>query len=82
MAIYMLGDDFRGATDAFLVKLDTLNPRSRVTGERPVSVSAVGFPTLANPFQLGNPQGNVRFANLMREVADEHGGVLILKPRI
>jgi len=82
MSIYMLGDDFRGSTNAFLVKLNSLNPRSQVTGKRAVSISAVGFPTLVNPFQLGNPQGNVRFANIMREVAEEHDGVLILKPRI
>ncbi len=82
MAIYMLGDDFRGSTTAFLVRLDALNPRSTTTGKRPVSINAIGFPTLANPFQQGNPQGNVRFANIMREVADDHNGVLILEPRI
>ncbi len=82
MSLYVIGDDFRGNTQSFLLKLDRLNPRSPETGKRPVSISAVGFPTMANPFQLGAPQGNVRFANMMREIAEEHDGVLILKPRI
>ena len=82
MSLYVIGDDFRGNTQSFLLKLDRLNPRSPETGKRPVSISAVGFPTMANPFQLGAPQGNVRFANIMREIAEEHDGVLILKPRI
>lgn len=82
MSVYMIGDDFRGSTQGFLVQLDRLNPRDPATGKRRVSISAVGFPTLTNPFQLGAPQGNVRFANIMREVAESHDGVLILKPRI
>jgi hypothetical protein len=82
MSLYVIGDDFRGSTQSFLLKLDSLNPRNPKSGKRPVSISAVGFPTLINPFQLGAPQGNVRFANIMREIAEAHDGVLILKPRI
>ena len=82
MSIYVVGDDFRGSTQGFLIKLDRLNPRDPTTGKRRVSVSAIGFPTLINPFQLGAPQGNTRFANIMREIAEAHDGVLILKPRI
>jgi outer membrane murein-binding lipoprotein Lpp len=82
MSLYVIGDDFRGSTQSFLLKLDRLNPRNPTTGKRPVSISAVGFPTLINPFQIGAPQGNTRFANIMREIAEAHDGVLILKPRI
>lgn len=82
MSLYVIGDDFRGSTQSFLLKLDRLNPRNPNTGKRPVSISAVGFPTLLNPFQIGAPQGNSRFANIMREVAEAHDGVLILKPSI
>jgi hypothetical protein len=82
MSIYVIGDDFRGSTQSLLIKLDRLNPRNPATGKRPVSISAVGFPTLINPFQIGAPQGNARFANIMREIAEAHDGVLILKPRI
>jgi hypothetical protein len=82
MSIYMLGDDFRGSTQSFLIQLDRLNPRNPNTGKRPVSISAVGFPTLINPFQIGAAQGNTRYANIMREIAEAHDGVLILKPSI
>lgn len=82
MSIFVIGDDFRGSTQSFLLKLDRLNPRNPNTGKRPVSISAVGFPTLILPFQIGAPQGNTRFANIMREIAEAHDGVLILKPGI
>ncbi len=82
MSLYVIGDDFRGNTESFLIKLDRLNPRNPSTNKRTVSISAVGFPTMVNPFQLNVPQGNVRFANIMREIAEKHNGVLILKPRI
>ncbi|MGZ0657671.1 vWA domain-containing protein [Coraliomargarita sp. W4R72] len=82
MSIYVIGDDFRGSTQSLLIKLDRLNPRDPSTGKRPVSISAIGFPTIINPFQIGAPQGNTRYANIMREIAEAHDGVLILKPSI
>lgn len=82
MGLYVLGDDFRGSTQSLLIQLDRLNPRDPATGKRPVSISAIGFPTLINPFQIGAPQGNARYANIMREIAEAHDGVLILKPSI
>jgi hypothetical protein len=82
MSLYVIGDDFRGSTQSLLINLDRLNPKNLSTGKRSVSISAIGFPTLISPFQLGAPQGNTRFANIMREIAEAHDGVLILKPRI
>lgn len=82
MSLYVVGDDFRGSTQSLLINLDRLNPRNPATGKRAVSISAIGFPTLINPFQIGAPQGNTRYANIMREIAEAHDGVLILKPRI
>lgn len=82
MSIYVVGDDFRGSTQNFLGKLDRLNPRMPATGKRAVSISGIGFPTSRDPFQLGALQGNARFANIMREIAEAHDGVLILKPRL
>jgi len=82
MGLYVIGDDFRGSTQSFLLKLNKLNPRDTQTGQRRVSISAIGFPTLANPFKIGTPIGNTRFANIMRAIAEQHDGVLILKPRI
>lgn len=82
MSLYVIGDDFRGSTQSLLLKLDRLNPLHPDTQQRAVSISAIGFPTLINPFQIGAPQGNVRFANIMRKIAEDHHGVLILKPRL
>jgi len=82
MSVFMLGDDFRGSTQNFLIQLDRLNPRDPRSGRRPISISAIGFPTIVNPFQIGAAQGNVRYANIMREIAEAHDGVLILKPRL
>ena len=82
MGIYVVGDDFRGSTQSLLIQLDRMNPRNQRTGKRPVSISAIGFPTLINPFQIGATQGNTRFAHIMREIAEAHDGVLILKPSI
>ena len=82
VSIYVIGDDFRGSTQSFLLKLDRLNPKLPGTEKRAVSISAIGFPTSTDPFQFGALQGNTRFANIMREVAEAHDGVLILKPRI
>ncbi|ADE55528.1 vWA domain-containing protein [Coraliomargarita akajimensis] len=82
MSVYVVGDDFGGNTTSFLVQLDRLNPRDPQTGKRAASINAIGFPTIASPFQIGGLQGNTRFANLMREIAEAHNGVLILKPSI
>lgn len=82
MSLYVIGDDFHGSTERFLVQMDRLNPADPRTGERAASISGVGFPTMINMFQFGAQHGNIRFANAMREVAHEHHGVLILKPRI
>lgn len=82
MSIYVMGDDFRGSTQSFLLKLDRLNPKLPGTEKRAVSISAIGFPTSTDPFQLGALQGNTRFANVMREVVEAHDGVLIMKPNI
>src|SRR5690606_35903144 len=82
MGLYVIGDDFQGSTQSFLLKLDRMNPVNPATKKRAVSISAVCFPTLVNVFQSGAPQGNVPIANIMREVAEAHDGVLILKRRI
>ncbi len=82
MSIHVIGDDFRGSTQSFLLKLERLNPKSSKTQKRAVSISAIGFPTSRDPFQLGALQGNTRFANIMREIAEAHDGVLILKPTL
>lgn len=82
MSLYVIGDDFRGSTKSLLVKLDRINPKLPGSEQRAVSISAIGFPTSKDPFQIGALKGNTRFANVMREIAEAHDGVLILKPGI
>ncbi len=82
MSIYVIGDDFRSSVSSFLIPLDRLNPRDPSTGKRPISINAVGFPTMMHFYRSGSTHGNIRYANAMRETVEEHGGVLILKPGI
>lgn len=82
MSVYLVGDDFRGNTKGFLLLLERLNPRDPGTGQRAASINAIGFPTIQGPFLIGGLQGNTRFANIMRETAETHQGVLILRPGI
>jgi len=82
MSLYVIGDDFRGSKQSFLLKLDRLNPKLAGSGKRAVSISGIGFPTSKDPFQIGGLRGNTRFADIMREIAEAHDGVLILKPKI
>jgi hypothetical protein len=82
MSLFVLGDDFRGSTQALLRSLDRVNPILRSSQQRAASISAVGFPTRTSPFTIASPVGNTRFANVMREVVREHNGVLILGPSL
>ncbi|MGB0418406.1 MAG: hypothetical protein ACPGF8_02335 [Opitutales bacterium] len=82
MSLFVLGDDFRGSTQALLRSLDRANPILRSSQQRAASISAIGFPTRTSPFTIASPVGNTRFANVMREVVREHNGVLILGPSL
>lgn len=82
MSVFVVGDDFRGNTKGFLLQLDRLNPSDPNTGQRAASINAIGFPTIQGPVFTGGLQGNTRFANIMREIAEAHQGVLILRPGI
>ena len=82
MSVFVVGDDFRGNTKGFLLQLDRLNPSDPNTGQRAASINAIGFPTIQGPGFTGGLQGNTRFANIMREIAEAHQGVLILRPGI
>jgi hypothetical protein len=76
MTIFILGDEFTGTADAVLRRLDELNPKDEATGKRKVVINALGFPTAVKMgFSMGNT--GVKYANLMREVAYQHGGAFI-----
>lgn len=82
MALFFIGDDLHNSTQSFLFGLDRANPEDPATGERAATISAIGFPTMINPLGIGSPRGNAHFANAFRKVAEEHNGVLILKPQL
>jgi hypothetical protein len=79
LSLFVLGDDFRGSTQALLRSLDRSNPKNGNSQQRAASISAIGFPTRTSPFTIAAPVGNTRFANIMREVVHEHNGALILR---
>jgi hypothetical protein len=75
LGIYVFGDEFIGVADPVLRRLDQLNPADE-KGNRRVVINAIGFPTtIRYQFSMGNT--GLKFANLMREVAYQHGGAFI-----
>lgn len=80
MTIFILGDEFTGTADAVLKRLEELNPKDK-DGKRNVVINAIGFPTAVRMgFSMGNT--GVKYANLMREVAFQHGGAFIALPEV
>jgi hypothetical protein len=75
ISLYVFGDDFaRGSIQAVIDTVDSLNRADR-TGKRRVRIHAVGFPVL---FALGGIPGNtVRFAALMRKLAEDNNGSFV-----
>jgi len=75
MGIYVFGDEFTETAEAVLERINRMNPKDE-NGKRPITINAVGFPNLLRAsFNLG--QSGVKFANLMRELTQEHGGAFI-----
>ncbi|MGB0712085.1 MAG: VWA domain-containing protein, partial [Gammaproteobacteria bacterium] len=75
ISLYVFGDDFsRGSIQELLDTVESLNAGTS-GGERLVRIHAVGYPVL---FQLpGLPINAVRFAALMRSLAEENGGSFV-----
>ncbi|HEX9786037.1 MAG TPA: hypothetical protein VGA56_25340 [Opitutaceae bacterium] len=75
MGVYVFGDEFTETSDSVLDRIDRLNPVGE-NGKRPVTINGVGFPNLLRSgFSLG--QSGLKFANLMRELTQRHGGAFI-----
>jgi hypothetical protein len=82
MGIYLLGDEFNSREPAgvALDRVDGLNPRD-ASGRRPVTISAIGFPTtIRHQFSMGNT--GLRFANLMRLLTHDHDGSFVALPEL
>lgn len=75
ISLYVFGDDFsRGSIQGLLDTVAKLN-KGRKPGERLVRIHAVGYPTM---FQNREATLNaVRFAALMRKLAEENGGSFV-----
>jgi hypothetical protein len=76
ISLYVFGDEFTGPSiDDVVRKVDALN-RPDASGNRPVRIHGVGFPTTFGPPAQSSYTG-VRFATLMRELARYNGGTFV-----
>ncbi|HEY5789784.1 MAG TPA: VWA domain-containing protein, partial [Gammaproteobacteria bacterium] len=75
VSLYVFGDDFaRGSIQAVVDTVERLN-RADASGRRRVRIHAVGFPVL---FAYGGLNDNVvRFAALMRRLAEDNNGSFV-----
>ncbi len=75
ISLYVFGDDFaRGSIQSVIDTVDRLN-RSDKSGQRRVRIHAVGFPVIFA--QGGIPINTVRFAALMRKLAENNSGSFV-----
>jgi len=75
ISLYVFGDDFsRGSIQQVVDTVDSLN-RSDRHGQRRVRIHAVGFPVLFA--QGGLPVNSIRFAALMRKLAEDNNGSFV-----
>jgi hypothetical protein len=76
ISLYVFGDEFTGPSiDDVVRQVDRLNqPDAR--GNRLVRIHGVGFPTTFTPAARSSYTG-VRFATLMRELAQRNGGTFL-----
>lgn len=75
ISLYVFGDDFaRGSIQAVIDTVDKLN-RSDKSATRRVRIHAIGFPVIFA--QGGIPINTVRFAALMRKLAENNNGSFV-----
>jgi len=76
VSLYVFGDEFSGPSiDDVVQQVDQLN-RADASGQRRVRIHGVGFPTMFAPPANSSYTG-VRFATLMRELAQRNGGTFL-----
>jgi hypothetical protein len=63
-----------------LDRVEALNPRDS-DGHRPVTISAIGFPTTIR-YRMSMGNTGLRFANLMRLLTHEHDGAFVALPSL
>ncbi len=76
ISLYVFGDEFSGSSiDQVVTTVDRIN-RPGATGDRPVRIHAIGFPTVFSVAGAGEHTG-VRFATLMRILCRRNGGTFV-----
>jgi hypothetical protein len=76
ISLYVFGDDFaRGSIQAVIDTVGSLN-RADKSGNTPVRIHTVGFPVLFD-FGTGLPVNAVRYAALMRKLAETNNGSFV-----
>ncbi len=77
ISLYVFGDDFaRGSIQAVVDTVAQLN-RADTTGKRRVRIHTVGFPVLFDLGGSGIPMSAMRYAALMRKLAETNGGSFV-----
>jgi hypothetical protein len=77
ISLYIFGDDFaRGSIQSVIDTVDSIN-RADSSGGRRVRIHAVGFPVLFDFAGRGIPASVVRFAALMRKLAENNNGSFV-----
>jgi len=76
IGIYIFGDEFTQTAAKVLDRIDTANKADEETGERPITINAIGFPHVIK-FERHFTRTGLKFANLMRELTYQHGGAFI-----
>ena len=75
ISLYVFGDDFaRGSIQQVVETVDQLN-RADASGRRRVRIHTIGFPVQFS--QGGIPGNSVRFAALMRKLAEDNNGSFV-----
>lgn len=75
ISLYVFGDDFsRGSIQQVVDTVESLNRTDR-RGQRRVRIHAVGFPVMFS--QGGLPVNSIRFAALMRKLAEDNNGSFV-----
>jgi hypothetical protein len=75
ISLYVFGDDFaRGSIQAVVDVVDRLN-RADTSGKRRVRIHTIGFPVQFG--YAGLTDNAVRFAALMRRLAEDNGGSFV-----
>ena len=77
ISLYVLGDDYQGRSVRRVLKIvEELNKRNR-KGDTLVRIHSVGFPVHLLGGDPGVNSSHMRFASLMRELAEQNNGTFI-----